>query len=193
VGNFNSQTKSHLALTPPSREVFDSAFAFDQDNFCKLCGKNSLTSETGSGIRIAHFPSTKRMIYHRYCFALPNPILKDGVDAAPCSNAKAIAVQWLRLTLAGLVLAVPAGPLAAAETNRQSPVSLSELADLPVEQLALIPIETVSGASRYEQKVTHAPASVSVVTSDEIKKLGYRTLADILQSLGGIYVTSDRN
>jgi iron complex outermembrane receptor protein len=73
------------------------------------------------------------------------------------------------------------------------PVSLSTLADLPLEALPQIPIETVSGASRYEQKVTQAPASVSIVTSDEIKKQGYRTLAEVLESVRGLYVTDDRN
>jgi outer membrane receptor for ferrienterochelin and colicins len=73
------------------------------------------------------------------------------------------------------------------------PVALSDLADLPLEALPQIPIETVSGASRYLQKETQAPASVSIVTSDEIKKEGYRTLAEILNSVRGLYVTSDRN
>ncbi|HWI57857.1 MAG TPA: TonB-dependent receptor, partial [Bacillota bacterium] len=51
----------------------------------------------------------------------------------------------------------------------------------------------VSGASRFEQKVTEAPASVSIVTADEIKKLGYRTLADVLRGMRGLYVNYDRN
>jgi iron complex outermembrane receptor protein len=73
------------------------------------------------------------------------------------------------------------------------PVPFSTLADLPLEALPQIPIETVSGASRYEQKVTQAPASVSIVTADEIKKQGYRTLAEVLESVRGLYVTDDRN
>ena len=54
-------------------------------------------------------------------------------------------------------------------------------------------IPSVFGASKYEQKVTEAPSSVSIVTDVEIKKYGYRTLADILQSLRGFYVSNDRN
>lgn len=54
-------------------------------------------------------------------------------------------------------------------------------------------IPSVFGASKYEQKVTDAPSSISIVTSDEIKKYGYRTLADILRSQRGFYVTSDRS
>jgi len=54
-------------------------------------------------------------------------------------------------------------------------------------------IPSVFGASKYEQKVTEAPSSVSIVTAEEIKKNGYRTIADILRSVRSFYVTSDRN
>ena len=61
--------------------------------------------------------------------------------------------------------------------------SRPNLGDLSIEQLMDLRIEKVAGASKYEQRVTQAPASVTVVTADEIAKLGYRTLADILQSV----------
>ena len=53
-------------------------------------------------------------------------------------------------------------------------------------------IPSVYSASKYEQKVTKAPASISIVTADEIKKYGYRTFGQILNSLRGFYNTSDR-
>ncbi len=53
-------------------------------------------------------------------------------------------------------------------------------------------IPSVYSASKYEQKVTKAPASISIVTSDEIKKYGYRTFGQILSSLRGFYNTGDR-
>lgn len=55
-----------------------------------------------------------------------------------------------------------------------------------------IEVPTIYGACKFEQKVTDAPASVSVITADEIKKYGHRTLADILRSVRGLYVTYDR-
>jgi iron complex outermembrane receptor protein len=56
-----------------------------------------------------------------------------------------------------------------------------------------IEVPTVSTASRYEQSSTEAPAIVTVVTEEEVKRYGYRTLADILRSVPSLDVTYDRN
>lgn len=68
-----------------------------------------------------------------------------------------------------------------------------DLTEISMEDLMKIEVESVYGASRYMQKVTEAPASITIISADEIKKYGYRTLADILRSIRGVYVTSDRN
>jgi outer membrane receptor protein involved in Fe transport len=73
------------------------------------------------------------------------------------------------------------------------PADAGNLADLSLEDLMNLRIERVWSASKYEQKVTQAPASVTILTAQEIRQFGYRTLADILRSVRGLYVTYDRN
>jgi outer membrane receptor for ferrienterochelin and colicins len=67
------------------------------------------------------------------------------------------------------------------------------LLDDSLEDLMAIKIDTVYGASGFKQKVTEAPASITIITSDEIHKHGYRTVADILRGVRGFYVSYDRN
>ena len=72
-------------------------------------------------------------------------------------------------------------------------VSLTNLAEqLPLEDLGRIPIESVSTASRFTQKASEAPSYVTIITAEEIKQFGYRTLADILNGVNGLYVSYDR-
>ena len=56
-----------------------------------------------------------------------------------------------------------------------------------------IEVQRVFGASERLQPVTEAPSSVTIVTAREIARYGYRTLADILRSVRGFYVSDDRN
>jgi len=65
-----------------------------------------------------------------------------------------------------------------------------DLGDASLQELGNI---QVYGASQHLQNARDAPSSVTVVTADEIRKYGYRTLAEILQSVRGFYTTYDRN
>ena len=57
----------------------------------------------------------------------------------------------------------------------------------------LMEMNVIYGASKYMQKSKEAPSSITIVTRDEIQTYGYRTLADVLTSLRGFYVTYDHN
>jgi iron complex outermembrane receptor protein len=82
--------------------------------------------------------------------------------------------------------------LAATPLFAQAPVPTPP-AELTLEQLLGTEVPIVVGASRFAQRVTDAPASISIVTREEIQRFGYRTLADILRGVRGFYVTYDRN
>lgn len=63
-----------------------------------------------------------------------------------------------------------------------------DLTDIPFEQL----LETkVVGAAQFSQQLTDAPSAVSVVTAEEIRRYGYRTLAEILNNMRGLNIGFD--
>jgi iron complex outermembrane receptor protein len=74
-----------------------------------------------------------------------------------------------------------------------SPIESTDLTELPLEALMEMEVPKVYSASKFEQRVTDAPSSVSVVPSEEIKRYGHRTLADVLASVQSLHVSYDRN
>lgn len=65
-----------------------------------------------------------------------------------------------------------------------------DITSLPLETLMQMEVRT---ASRYTQTLLEAPAAMSVVTSEDIRTFGYRTLADILNGMRGLYTSYDRS
>lgn len=61
---------------------------------------------------------------------------------------------------------------------------------MPLQRLLTL---EVSSASTYPQKIHDAPSSAVIVTAEDIRTQGYRTLADVLNSMRGLYVTNDRS
>ena len=101
----------------------------------------------------------------------------------------AVAVRADNSTNQATVTAAPLGASAAVNSTNQPP----NLTDMSLEQLMQIQVPEVETASKFEQKATEAPADATVITSDEIKKYGWRTLGDLLASVPGFYSSYDRD
>jgi iron complex outermembrane receptor protein len=65
-----------------------------------------------------------------------------------------------------------------------------DYADMTLEQLMDIPVYS---ASKHDEKTTEAPSSVTLITAQEIRAYGWRTLADLLRSTPGFYVSTPRS
>ena len=81
--------------------------------------------------------------------------------------------------------------LAAAQQPTPPPKQAIDTITNDLEQL--MKIEIVVAGSKRAQDPRDVPSFVSVVTAADIKEHGYRTLADVLRTLPGFYVSNDRN
>ena len=68
-------------------------------------------------------------------------------------------------------------------------VAQDDLTALPFEELLL---RDYVSASRLARQVSDSPAAVSIVTADDIRAYGYRTLADVINGMRGLYTTDER-
>lgn len=100
----------------------------------------------------------------------------------PIPRSSAIGLPALTLALLGFAWA----PRAAAQAV--SPVQ-SELSALSLEQLLDVEIQA---ASKFPLRLSDSPSAATVITAAQIRALGYRSLADVLRSVRGVSVASDR-
>jgi iron complex outermembrane receptor protein len=110
-----------------------------------------------------------------------------------CSHAT-IRRSWPRIAALALLCGgggIAGDAIAGAPTAPVTPqASAAQLADLPLEELLDV---RVSAASRFEQDAREAPSAVHVITAEEIRAFGWRTLADALGSLPGLFSSYDRS
>ena len=83
-------------------------------------------------------------------------------------------------------------PTEPAKEQRKVEATEPSLEELLKVRLTVLPRDIeVSTASRIAQSTQQAPASIYVVTSHDIRLYQMRTLADILQSMPGLYISDD--
>lgn len=58
--------------------------------------------------------------------------------------------------------------------------------------LKLLSIDTVEAASRLAEPALDAPASISLISSQELRSMRYPTLAEALRGIRGVYLSDDR-
>lgn len=80
--------------------------------------------------------------------------------------------------------------LTAARTAAATAPEIHDLTTVPLEQLLSM---EVFSASRFTQRASEAPSSVTVITAADIRTHGWRTLADVARSVRGLHVNYDRN
>ena len=106
---------------------------------------------------------------------------------------RSAAARWLRwLGVFGCALGSGTAFAADPPTKVEAKPDEPDFAAMSLEDLGAIKVPTVVGASKHEQKITEAPSSVTIVTRQDIQEYGHRTLADVLNSVRGLYVTYDR-
>jgi iron complex outermembrane receptor protein len=72
---------------------------------------------------------------------------------------------------------------------QETELGLEELLRQPLKQ---VPRDVeVSTASRFAQSATQAPGTTYVLTAEDIARHGFRSMADILRAMPGLYVTKD--
>ena len=75
----------------------------------------------------------------------------------------------------------------------QGDVAQGNEQDKEVASLEALLNTEISTAAKYEQTISEAPASVTIITSEDIERYGYRTLDEVLMTVRGLYARNDRN
>lgn len=88
-------------------------------------------------------------------------------------------------------IAVFACPIVVRAGTDMDTGDIRSLSTIPLEEL--MQMRVVTAASKFAQPISDAPSSVVVLTASDIRNHGWRTLADALATLPGLYVTNDRN
>ena len=127
-------------------------------------------------------PDTLSVTGSSYSDTLPDPTTYMTMPHGQWRSASAFLIGSVLISASLAVAQQPTPP-------PSKPAVDSSTMDL--EQL--MKIEIVVAGSKRAQQSRDVASFVSVVSAAEIREHGYRTLADVLRTLPGFYVSNDRN
>src|SRR5262252_1155915 len=113
-------------------------------------------------------------------------------SSSPSCPEKVLPPQARRFLAVALSIVSVSAPAAAEDTKEPAPAAAQnthDLAQMSLEDLLSVPTVTASGGNVVQ--VGMASGNVKVITRQDIDNNGWRTLADVLGSIPGFYVTSD--
>lgn len=114
----------------------------------------------------------------------PHPLRESpGARAIPPQTSGR--AGWAPWVLGAALALAHAGP-----AHATAHLQVSMLSDLSLEQLLNVPVVSTS---RYVQRSSDAPAAPAVITADDIRTFGYRTLGEALNGMRGLFLNNDRS
>lgn len=90
-------------------------------------------------------------------------------------------------TTRALAIALALAPLSRPDDSSRANQDLNSLS---LEQLMQVKVE---GAALHPQTLEDAPASVTIITAEDIRKYGYRTLGEALSRVRGFYLSDNKS
>ena len=101
----------------------------------------------------------------------------------------ALSVLGLASALAAPAAGQTSAAVRSAPQDEQKPASLEEMIGMSLEELLKLGIPMVEAVSRRAEKATDAPATVIVLTDQDIRLRGYSFLKDVFRDLPGMEST----